>query len=395
MDRGMPFRNLRVVFLALVFSMGVLALGWLKAQQYDKALYTQVNLVSSGYVNAQVTDPNLINPWGVSASATSPIWISNQATNTSTLYSITDVQAGMGSRFVVAIPTTSTSASQGPTGQVFTGGAGFPIPSSSGTVNSFFVFANLNGTISGWNPGSTGGLASAVIAVSNPGAVYTGLALATVPVPANSPTNAGNVVTYLYAADFTPPPDGGIKVFDSSFNAYSFGAVTFVDPELPSLPSDEVWAPFNVANLGGNLFVAYAPLPATGGFAIPGLHNGVIAEFSPTGTFMSNIAVSGLLDDPWGMAMAPSNFGRFSNDLLIGNFGDGKIVGFWQPSNGKWNYRGLVVGTNHYPLSLGALWSLWFGNGANGAATNTLYYTSGGPDQTKDGLLGAIVPVTP
>jgi uncharacterized protein (TIGR03118 family) len=395
MDRGMPFRNLRVVFLALVFSMGVLALGWLKAQQYDKALYTQVNLVSSGYVNAQVTDPNLINPWGVSASATSPIWISNQATNTSTLYSITDVQAGMGSRFVVAIPTTSTSASQGPTGQVFTGGAGFPIPSSSGTVNSFFVFANLNGTISGWNPGSTGGLASAVIAVSNPGAVYTGLALATVPVPANSPTNAGNVVTYLYAADFTPPPDGGIKVFDSSFNAYSFGAGTFVDPELPSLPSDEVWAPFNVANLGGNLFVAYAPLPATGGFAIPGLHNGVIAEFSPTGTFMSNIAVSGLLDDPWGMAMAPSNFGRFSNDLLIGNFGDGKIVGFWQPSNGKWNYRGLVVGTNHYPLSLGALWSLWFGNGANGAATNTLYYTSGGPDQTKDGLLGAIVPVTP
>ena len=391
MNRGTPFRYRWVVLLALAFSMGVLALGWLKAQQYDKALYTQVNLVSSGYVNALVTDPNLINPWGVSASPTSPIWISNQATNTSTLYSITNVQAGTGSPFVVAIPTTGTSAPQGPTGQVFNGGTGFPIPASSGTVSSKFIFANLNGTISGWNPGSTGGLANGVIAVSNPGAVYTGLAMAT----AALPTNAGNVATYLYAADFNPPPDGGIKVFDSSFNAYSFGAGTFVDPDLPSLPSDEVWAPFNVANLGGNLFVAYAPLPATGGFAIPGLSNGVIAEFSPTGTFMSNIAVRGLLDDPWGMAMAPSNFGRFSNDLLVGNFGNGRIVGYWLTGSGKYNLRGLVVGTNHAAISNGALWSLWFGNGSNGAATNTLYFTSGGPDQTKDGLFGAIIPVIP
>ena len=138
--------------------MGVVALGWLKAQQYDKALYMQVNLVSSGYVSAPVTDPNLINPWGVSASPTSPIWISNQGTNTSTLYSITNVLAGTGSPFVVAIPTTSTSAAQGPTGQVFNGGTGFPIPSSSGTVPSKFIFANLNGTISGWNPGARGAL---------------------------------------------------------------------------------------------------------------------------------------------------------------------------------------------------------------------------------------------
>jgi len=384
-------RNRKVVLLALAFSMGVLALGWLKAQQYDHALYMQVNLVSSGYVSAPVIDPNLINPWGVSASPTSPIWISNQGTNTSTLYSITNVLAGTGSPFVVSVPITSTSAAQGPTGQVFTGGAGFPIASSSGTVPSLFVFANLNGTISGWNPGSTGGRTGAVIAVSTPGAVYTGLALATGPLP----TNAGTAPTYLYAADFTPPPSGGIMVFDSSFSPYSFGSGTFVDPDLPSLPSDEAWAPFNIANLGGNLYVAYAPLPISGGDPIPGLHNGVIAEFSPTGTFISNIAAGGLLDDPWAMVMAPANFGRFSNDLLVGNFGNGKIVGFWQPSNGKWNYRGLVVGTNHYPLSLGALWSLWFGNGASGAATNTLYFTTGGPNPAQDGLFGAIIPMNP
>jgi uncharacterized protein (TIGR03118 family) len=391
MTKRTPSRKGKIVLLALAFSTGVLALGWLKAQQYDKALYMQVNLVSSGYVSAPVIDPNLINPWGVSASPTSPLWVSNQATNTATLYSIKNAQAGTGSPFVVATPMTSSSAPQGPTGQVFNGGTGFPILSSSGTVPARFIFANLNGTISGWNPGSTGGLPSAVIAVSTPGAVYTGLALATAPIP----TNAGSSATFLYAADFTPPPDGGIMVFDSSFNAYSFGAGTFFDPDLPPLPADEAWAPFNVANLGGNLFVAYAPLSVGGGPAIPGLHNGLIAEFSPTGTFISNIAVHGLLNDPWGMAMAPSNFGHFSNDLLVGNFGDGKIVGFWPVGDGKYNFRGLVVGTNHYPLSLGALWSLWFGNGANGAATNTLYFTTGGPDQTKDGLFGAIIPVNP
>jgi uncharacterized protein (TIGR03118 family) len=274
---------------------------------------------------------------------------------------------------------------------VFTGGAGFPIPASSGTVNSFFVFANLNGTISGWNPGSTGGRASAVIAVSNPGAVYTGLALATAPVP----TSPSSTATFLYAANYVPPPNGGIVVFDSSFNVHSFGSGSFVDPDLPALPSDEAWAPYNIANLGGNLFVAYAPMPIGGGFPIAGLHNGVIAEFSPTGTFMSNIAVGGLLDDPWAMVMAPANFGRFSNDLLIGNVGDGKIVGYWPVSSSQWNFRGLVVGTNHYPLSLGTLWSLWFGNGSNGAATNTLYFTSGGPDPSKDGLFGAIIPMNP
>jgi uncharacterized protein (TIGR03118 family) len=380
-----------VVVLAFAFSTGVFALGWLKAQQYDKAVYMQVNLVSSGYVSAPVIDPKLVNPWGVSASPTSPIWISNQGTNTSTLYSISKALAGTGSPFVVAIPTTGASASQGPTGQAFNSGTGFSIPAASGTVPSRFIFANLNGTISGWNPGSTGGTANAVIAVSTPGAVYTGLAVATVPVP----TNPLNSPMFLYAADFTPPPDGGIKVFDSSFNAYSFGPDAFVDPQLPPLPAEEVWAPFNIANLGGKLFVAYAPLPTSGGVPTPRMHNGAVAEFTTAGAFVGNIAVGGFLDNPWGMVMAPANFGKFSNDLLVGNFGDGKIVGFLPVEDGRFNFRGLLVGTNHLPIANGALWSLWFGNGANGAATNTLYFTTGGPDSTKDGLLGAITALIP
>jgi len=389
MKRSTLARNSKLVLSALALS--VFAAGSLRAQQYANALYTQVNLVSSGYVTALFTDPNLIDPWGVAASPTSPIWISNQGTNTSTLYSITNVQAGTGSPFVVAIPKTSTSGTQGPTGQVFNSGTGFLIPSASGAVPSLFIFANLNGTISGWNPGSTGGRTNSVIAVTTPGAVYTGLAIATAPLPSNT----GLAHTFLYAANFTPPPDGGINVFDSSFGIYSFGAGTFVDPDLPALPTDEAWAPFNVASMAGNLYVSYAPLPIGGGAPIPGLHNGVIAEFSPAGTFISNIAVGGLLNDPWGMAMAPANFGRFSNDLLIGNFGNGQIVGYWPVGSGKYNFAGLVVGTNHAPLSLGWLWSLWFGNGADGTATNTLYFTSGGLNYTTDGLLGAIIPVSP
>lgn len=384
MKRGNSSRNHLFVVLAVAFSVAVLALGWLKAQEYDKALYMQVNLVSNGYVSAELIDPNLVNPWGVAASASSPLWVSNQGTNTSTLYTVNNIQMGTGSPFVVAIPTTGTSGSQGPTGQVFNGGTGFPIPATSGTVPSRFIFANLNGTISGWNPGSTGGLNNAVIAVSTPGAVYTGLALGTL---------GSN--TYLYAADFTPAPDGGIMVFDSSFNPVNFGPDAFVDPQLPSLPADEVWAPFNIANLGGTLFVAYDPMPLSGGFPIPGLHNGVIAEFTTDGTFIINATQLGLLNDPWGMAMAPANFGRFSNDLLVGNFGDGKIVGFWPVGGGKFNFAGLMVGTNNVPLMNGALWSLWFGNGANGAVSNTLYFTTGGPDPSTDGLIGAISPLIP
>lgn len=390
MKTGNSSRRRLVVVLAFAFSVAIVALGWLKAQNFNDVLYIQINLVSSGYVNAEVVDPNLVNPWGVAASPTSPLWISNQVTNTSTLYSINNVQMGTGSPFVVAIPATTTG-SQGPTGQVFNAGTGFPIPAASGTVPSHFIFANLNGTISGWNPGSTGGLASAVIAVSTPGASYTGLAVATVPVPTAVLTSPA----YLYAADFTPPPDGGIKVFDSSFNPVNFGPNAFIDPQLPALPANEAWEPYNVANLGGNLYVAYAPLPLTGGLPVSGDQNGVIAEFTTAGTFMSNITKLGLLNDPWGMVMAPAHFGRYSNDLLVGNFGDGKINAYRVGSDGLYFWSGVLRGPDHQILKNGALWSLWFGNGANGANATTLYFTTGGPDENVDGLLGAISPMVP
>jgi uncharacterized protein (TIGR03118 family) len=196
----------------------------------------------------------------------------------------------------------------------------------------------------------------------------------------------------LYAADFNPWPDGGIKVFSSSFTPVNLGADAFSDRWLPRLRWDEVWAPYDVVNFGQNLLVAYAPLPAAGGLPIAGSGHGVVAEFTTAGMFVRTLAWGGPLNDPWGMAMAPAQFGRFSNDLLVGNFGDGKILAYRQHPDGKFTFDGEMRGTDHKPLRNGFLWALWFGNGASGADPNTLYITTGGADQTKDGLFAAITP---
>jgi uncharacterized protein (TIGR03118 family) len=196
----------------------------------------------------------------------------------------------------------------------------------------------------------------------------------------------------LYAADSTPPPDGGIKVFNASFAPVNLGSDAFAIRWLPPLPSDEAWAPYNIANLGGNMFVTYVPIPATGGQPIAGFGHGVVAEFTTTGEFIRIVERRGPLNDPWGMVMAPAHFGRFSNDLLVGNFGDGKILAYRQHRDGRFTFEGEMVGTNHRPLRNGFLWALWFGNGADGADPNTLYITTGGANQSTDGLFAAITP---
>jgi uncharacterized protein (TIGR03118 family) len=395
MRREATFRTLLLLVSASAFALAVLAPWTVKAwdnhgEHEDE--YVQTNLVSNGYVSAEITDSNLVNPWGVAASSTSPIWVSNQTTSTSTLYSLTNIENGVGSPFVVAIPTTGTLGPQGPTGIVFNTFAAqiaFPIPGASGgTVAPSFIFDSLNGTISAWNPSSTGGKANAVIAVRTPGAVYTGLALATM-----------GSAPYLYAADATAPPNGGIKVFNSSFNPVTLGSDAFSVTHLPWLPSDEAWAPYNVANFGANLLVSFVPVPTSGGQPIAGNGNGVLAQFTTAGQFVGIVAWRGPLNDPWGMVMAPAQFGAFSNDLLIGNFGDGKILAYRQHNDrghdgddNRFTFAGELRGGDHKPLSEGFLWALWFGNGANGFDADTLYFTTGGDNQTTDGLFAALSP---
>lgn len=360
---------------------------------HAKNEYTQTNLVSSGYVAAKVTDPNLINPWGMVAGPT-PIWISLQGTNISSVYAIAAAEAGTGALLTVKIPTETGPAPNGPTGIVFNTfsptSTTFEIPSSMGMVPSFFIFANLNGTISGWNPGSTGGAASAVIAIDNnsAGAVYTGLALGMV-----------GSKTYLYAINFTP--QGGVEVYDSSFKPASglYWNSFDSDDYLPRLSRDKIWRPYNIANIGGMMYVAYAAMPTTGGLPITHIGLGVIAEFTPQGKFVQIVAQGGHLDAPWGMTMAPGQFGKFSNDLLVGNFGDGRIHAYQMKpggndQNGRRQYRfaGTMRDSNHKIIENGFLWTLMFGNGVKGSDPSTLYITTGGPNQATDGLLAAISP---
>ncbi len=326
-------------------------------------VYLQVNLVSDVQGQALVFDSNLKNPWGVSESATSPFWVSAQGTNVSTLYKVTSAGVSIVSPpSPVAIPTTLVGP-QGPTGQVFNSTSSFSLLNGKPAL---FIFANLNGTLSAWNGGN-----SATIEATTAGAVYTGLAIG---------SNAqGN---FLYAADTSK---GTIDVFDSSFLPVILGTGgfgTFTDPNLPS-----GLVPFNVQNINGQLYVTYAPSGHSAQTsATPG--QGAVAIFDTSGHFIRQLTAGGPLASPWGMALAPSTFGQFGGDLLVGNFAyKFSDINAFDPATGK--FLGTLTGVNGQPIFNPGLWALTFGNGANGGNPNTLYFSAGiGSEQ--QGLFGAI-----
>jgi uncharacterized protein (TIGR03118 family) len=332
------------------------------------AQYAQTNLVSSVPGLATITDPRLINPWGLSRSPTSPFWASDQGMNSSTLYAITGATSvtqvlGVNANGFVAIPTTAVGP-QGPTGQVNNGNtASFQLTPGTPSTSARFLFANLNGTISGW----AGGLAS-TIEVTTPGAVYTGLAI----------DAAG---TRLYAADSA---GGAIHVFDSAFAPVNGAA--FVDPNIPL-----GFVPFNVQDIGGKVYVTYAPAGlAAQRAATPG--QGFISVFDESGGFLQRLISGSQLAAPWGIALAPAGFGPFGGDLLVGNFSfaNSRINAF-DPVTGA--FRGSIaidVGAGNTP---GGLWGLMFGSGAgSGGDANTLYFLDGINGETA-GLFGAIAAV--
>jgi uncharacterized protein (TIGR03118 family) len=353
---------------------------------YGTGAFNQTNLVSSVSGTAGLTDPNLINPWGMSSSASSPIWVSDQGSAHSTLYNPNGtpvIQA-----LVVTIP--SPGAPSGPTGLLFnsdTSTTDFTIPGPSSTVvPSIFLFANLNGTIAGWNPGSTAGSGAAITAATTPGAAFTGLAQASVTV---GPTTT----YYLYAADFTGTTGAsGIDVFNPSFTNVSGTtfAGKFSDPN-----SVAGYHPFNIQFLNGDMYVAYAQPSAsvtTGG--------GYIDEFDTAGNFINRIYTDTAgtnLKGPWGMTIAPAGFGSFAGDLLVGNLGDGTttapngtIIAITVPTAP--GSPGTLAGTLSTPngtITNGATWSLLFGNGGAGGTTGTLYF-SAGTDAQAEGLFGSI-----
>jgi len=323
--------------------------------------FGQQNLVSDLPGVAKFLDPDLVNPWGIAFSSGSPIWISDNGQGLATIYNGAGVKQGL----VVSVP--APGGGQGaPTGQVFNGGSGFN--------SDRFIFSTEDGTIAGWR-GALGTTAELAVDNSGAGSVYKGLALA---------ANGSN--SYLYATDFH---NGNVDVFDSTFTKVALTG-NFTDPGIPS-----GFAPFGIQASGGKLFVTYAMQDAAkhDDVACPGC--GFIDVFNTDGTFVQRLVSMGALNSPWGLALAPGHFGKFSNDLLVGNFGDGTINAF-DPITGA--QLGTIDGSNGMPLVNLGLWGLAFGNGAQGTSTNTLYFTAGipGPDQIEDhGLFGAITTPEP
>ncbi len=327
-------------------------------------IYLQTKLVSNIPGTAAVTDPNLVDPWGISFSGGSPFWISNHLSGNATLYN----GSGAITPTVVTVPTGSLpTASQGlPTGQVWNGTAtAFLL--ANGRASSF-IFATEDGTISGWNGGT---VSSVMVDNSSRKAVYKGLAIGT--------STAGAT---LYAANFR---SGKIDVFGPAWSPVTL-AGSFSDPAVPG-----GYAPFNIWNLGGKLYVTYAKQDFFSFLDVGGAGNGYVSVFDLNGNLLSHLISGGALNSPWGVAIAPAGWGAFGGDLLVGNFGDGRINAF-DPATGA--LIGTLNDTTGSPIILTGLWAIVFGNGGRGGDLNTLYFTAGVPNGStlRRGLLGSLAP---
>ena len=302
---------------------------------------------------ADQTDPNLVNPWGISTNSTSPFWISDNHSGSATLYNGQGQPVPAGNQLVVKIPVPQGGTPPAaPTGQVFNDTTGFGVAGKP----AVFIFASENGTISGWSPAADPTNAVAFVDNSASGAVYKGLALATT---GNGPL--------LFAANFNA---GVIDVFDANLAPVSVPG-GFFDPSLPA-----GFSPFNVQRIGRKLYVTYAMQDDAKHDDIKGPGNGFINVFDFDGNLIGRLVSNGPLNSPWGMTLAPSNFGDFSNALLVGNFGDGTINAF-DPCSGE--FLGTLQDPNGAVLSIPGLWGLIFGNGKSGGDATTLYITAGIP----------------
>jgi uncharacterized protein (TIGR03118 family) len=365
----MHARRLMTAALSLAAGLSI-AMPGVAANAGDKAegAFHQTNLVSDLPGMAATVDPNLVNPWGISASPTSPMWVADNNGNVTTLYNgagqpLQFPPALGGGQFVVKIPAPDGSDGGTPTGTVFNGASGF--------MGDRFLFATEDGTITGWNPAVN--FKRAIVRVNRStvgeGAVYKGLAI------------AGN---HIYATNFR---FGTVEVFDANYNLVSLSG-SFADSRIPA-----GFAPFNIQELGGRLYVTYAKQKPDKHDDLSGPGNGFVNVFDLNGHLLSRLIRHGALNSPWGLALAPENFGPFSEALLVGNFGDGHINAY-SPRSGR--LIGTLRNDVGAPIQIDGLWGIRFGNGSTGggalAPTNTLYFAAGIGEE-QHGLFGTITSV--
>lgn len=358
-----PSNTLIVRVIGIMIGLTVLsaiALG----QHYD-----QKNLVSDVPNLAAKTDPNLVNPWGIARSASGPWWVADNHTGVSTLYD------GSGNLFplppngplVVNIPTApGGTPPSAPTGIVFNGSSDFAVATDKPAI---FIFVTEDGTISGWNPGVD--LHNAILKVNKSSkAVYKGATIGEV-----------NEAHFLYVADFHR---GRVDVFDSNFARVKLSEEAFEDEEIP-----RGFAPFNVQNIGGNLYVAFAKQDADKRDEVAGPGLGFVDIFSTRGRLLARLEHGPWFNAPWGVALAPGDFGEFSHQLLVGNFGSGEITAFNLVTK---KFIGKMRNPDDTILVIEGLWGINFGNSATAGPFNALFFAAGIQDE-EHGLFGMLTPV--
>src|SRR5215469_3336688 len=321
------------------------------------AQYKETVLVSNQAGVAPLQDPNLVNGWGLTRAPASPFWVSDNVAGVSTLY------RGNGTKvpLTVTIPAASASATGTPTGTVFnitvlTATPGFAVSKGATSAPALFLFDTLDGTISGWNPGVDPTHAQIAVNRSGAGAVYTGLAIA------DSRSGA-----FLYAAD--NGPNSRVDVFDSQFHLVK----SFTDPDI-----NGGFAPYGIQNLDGNIWVTFGGNKSASGF---------VDEFDTDGNLLKHVAVNGPLHSPWGLAMAPTDFGPFSGALLVANnIPKGRIDAF-DPNTGT--FLGVLRDMTGQAIEIDQLWAIEFGNTGNNGAPNQLFFTAG-PNNYANGMFGRI-----
>ncbi|MFZ0687144.1 MAG: TIGR03118 family protein [Terriglobales bacterium] len=332
-------------FCHKLFAAALLVLALTLTSSLALAQYTATTLVKN---TGKTGDKDLVNPWGLAYGPSGPFWLSDDGTGLSTLYTGTGAKQSL----VVTVPTFNGKGVGSPTGIVYNGSSEFQID----TWTSAFLFCTLDGTISGWSHFDPN---NALVAVNNnaSGAIYTGLAIT---------DHASN--NFLYAADFW---NNKVDVYDGTFKFVT----SFTDTKLP-----KGFAPFGIQDIGGQVYVAFA---ATNGGA-----GGYIDIFDENGTFVKTLIKGKPLNQPWGFAVAPANFGTLSNTLLITNNTNAGTINGFNPTTG--DYVGSVVNSKGKNIVFNQIWGIEFGGGSsNNGNTNQLFYTAG-PKNNADGIFGVI-----
>ncbi len=319
-----------------------------------------VPLVADRAGHAPVVDKNLVNPWGLADAPGVPLWVADNGVDVATLY--TGAIAGAP---VTPVPLVVSITGGAPSGQVFNAGNGFQVTDGHTWAPAKFLFSSESGDITGWSPMVSGTVAQRRVHV--PDAVFKGLTMAMV-----------NGHARIYATDFH---NGRVDVWNDHFMPVNVPGA-FMDPMLPA-----GYAPFNVQLLNGNLYVTYAVQNAARHDDSAGPGHGIVDVYSTSGMFLRRLVSHGLLDSPWGLAIAPRSFGPFAGALLVGNFGDGHIDAY-NPMTGQ--SMGPLTDSAGHALWIDGLWALRTGSNVFGGPGSIEF--SAGSDHEAHGLLGVIRP---